>query len=290
MTMTQGDKSNPNVRMTEPRRILAVAYYRDGSQDRRESSIPLQQEQVRQWAEKNGFEIIQEFVDQGKSGRNARDRPAFKEMLANWVKKRNDFQCVLCLDFSRWGRFTTFDDSAYFFALYQHFGKEVIFTSLYTPHKGRRDLTCIPAVAYYRHIVNDHQENSISIQRDLIREWAEKNGVEIIQEFADHSKPGQSEEDRPAFEMLIDWVQQRDDFQYVLCIDLRCWGRFSSLDRSAVYCKICQESGKQVIFTNMGRSQQHDPLRAQFERSRAAQSRKRLMQDDPFLQDDDPPQ
>jgi DNA invertase Pin-like site-specific DNA recombinase len=46
-------------------RPRAVAYYRHSAQDRQENSIPIQREQVRQWAEKNGVEIIDEFEDAG---------------------------------------------------------------------------------------------------------------------------------------------------------------------------------------------------------------------------------
>jgi hypothetical protein len=46
------------------------------------------------------------------------------------------------------------------------------------------------AVAYYRHSAQDRQENSIPIQRDQVREWAENNGVDIIKEFADAGKSG----------------------------------------------------------------------------------------------------
>ena len=52
-------------------RPRAVAYYRHSAQDRQENSIPIQREQVHQWAEKNGVEIIEEFEDAGKSGLNA---------------------------------------------------------------------------------------------------------------------------------------------------------------------------------------------------------------------------
>ncbi len=55
----------------------------------------------------------------------------------------------------------------------------------------------VRAVAYYRHSAQDRQENSIPIQRDQVREWAEQNGVEIIREFADHGKSGLNAEDRP---------------------------------------------------------------------------------------------
>jgi hypothetical protein len=37
-------------------KVRAVAYYRHSAQDRQENSIPIQQEQVREWIEKNGVE------------------------------------------------------------------------------------------------------------------------------------------------------------------------------------------------------------------------------------------
>ena len=102
-------ETDPDVQRIEPPRFRAVAYYRHSAQDRQENSIPLQQEQVREWAEKNGVDIIHEFADAGKSGLNAEGRPAFTEMMDEWVKKRSDFDYVLCLDVSRWGRFQDID-------------------------------------------------------------------------------------------------------------------------------------------------------------------------------------
>ena len=72
--------------------IRAVAYYRHSAQDRQENSIPIQQEQVRAFADENGIEIIHEFSDAGKSGLNAEGRPAFTEMMDEWVTKRTDFK------------------------------------------------------------------------------------------------------------------------------------------------------------------------------------------------------
>lgn len=51
-----------------PAQPWAVAYYRHSAQDRQENSIPIQQEQVRQFAEEHGIEIIEEFADSGDSG------------------------------------------------------------------------------------------------------------------------------------------------------------------------------------------------------------------------------
>jgi hypothetical protein len=93
-------------------RFRAVAYYRHSAQDRQENSVAIQQEQVRQWATENGVEIIQEFADRGKSGLTAEGRDGFNDMMENWVKVRRDFDFVLCLHVSRWGRFQDIDLSA----------------------------------------------------------------------------------------------------------------------------------------------------------------------------------
>jgi len=34
-------------------------------------------------------------------------------------------------------------------------------------------------VAYYRHSARDRQENSVAIQQELVRKWAQENGVDI---------------------------------------------------------------------------------------------------------------
>jgi DNA invertase Pin-like site-specific DNA recombinase len=102
------------------------------------------------------------------------------------------------------------------------------------------------AMAHFRHSLEDHQEDSLPIQRDQVREWAERNGVEIIQEFADAGKSGLTSEDRPAFAQMIDeWVKRRADFTYILCLDASRWGR----SVSAASLAECEPRGKQLIFT-----------------------------------------
>lgn len=136
------------------------------------------------------------------------------------------------------------------------------------------------AVAYYRHSAQDRQENSIPIQRDQVREWAEKNGVTIIHEFADAGKSGLTSEGRPAFtEMMNDWVKGRTDFTYILCLDVSRWGRFQDIDLSAQFSAECRKHQKQVIYTTIGKPREDDPLYpvyVQFERFRAAQYSREL--------------
>jgi DNA invertase Pin-like site-specific DNA recombinase len=78
-------------------------------------------------------EIIHEFADRGKSGLTAEGRDEFNDMMENWVKKRMDFDFVLCLDVSRWGRFQDIDLSATYSAECKKHGKQVIYTTLGMP-------------------------------------------------------------------------------------------------------------------------------------------------------------
>ena len=117
-------------------RPKAVAYYRHSAQDRQENSIPIQQEQVRQFADDNGIEIVHEFLDRGKSGLTAAGRDGFQDMMENWVKTKSDFQFVLCLDVSRWGRFQDIDLSAQYSAECTRHGKTVIYTSIGKPKEN----------------------------------------------------------------------------------------------------------------------------------------------------------
>jgi DNA invertase Pin-like site-specific DNA recombinase len=111
----------------------AVAYYRHSAQDKQENSISIQQEQVQAWAAKNGLTIIKEFLEPGKSGLTAEGRPAFMDLMENWVKKRNDFKYIICLDVSRWGRFPDIDLSATYSAECKLHGKIVVYTDIGKP-------------------------------------------------------------------------------------------------------------------------------------------------------------
>lgn len=114
-------------------RFRAVAYYRHSAQDRQENSVAIQQEQVQHWARENSVEIVHDFADRGKSGLTAEGRDGFNDMMENWVKARHDFDFVLCLDVSRWGRFQDIDLSATYSAECKRHGKQVIYTTLGKP-------------------------------------------------------------------------------------------------------------------------------------------------------------
>jgi len=59
------------------------------------------------------------------------------------------------------------------------------------PKRGKADEAARPpAMAYYRHLVDDQQENSIPIQQDQVRQWAEEHRIEVVHEFTDLGKSG----------------------------------------------------------------------------------------------------
>jgi DNA invertase Pin-like site-specific DNA recombinase len=106
-----------------------VAYYRHSAEIGQENSVEIQQDNVRGFAKKHDIEIVQEFADRGKSGLNAEGRPAFNEMM-EWVRTRDDFELVLVLDVSRWGRFQDTDLSAHYESVCTQHGKQVIYTHI----------------------------------------------------------------------------------------------------------------------------------------------------------------
>jgi DNA invertase Pin-like site-specific DNA recombinase len=136
-------------------------------------------------------------------------------------------------------------------------------------HRSRR------AVAYYRHSAQDRQENSVEIQQDQVRAFAQENGIEIIREFADRGKSGLSTEGRHEFnEMIRDYVEGgKEEIDFVLALDVSRWGRFQDTDLSAYYTGLCSVHGIRVVFTTIGFPRDGDllhGLQLSIERYRAA--------------------
>lgn len=73
----------------------AVIYARVSS-DRQDTdlSISAQMRALKEYAAKNGYGIVREFVDEAESGRSA-DRPAFKEMVALSRRSSKTFDVIL---------------------------------------------------------------------------------------------------------------------------------------------------------------------------------------------------
>jgi DNA invertase Pin-like site-specific DNA recombinase len=99
--------------MTTNLRIPAAQYGRMSTEHQR-YSLENQFAAIQRYAEAQGFEITQTYVDPAKSGLVLRHRPALRQMLQDVVSGSAGYQAILVYDVSRWGRFQDTDESAHY--------------------------------------------------------------------------------------------------------------------------------------------------------------------------------
>ena len=103
--------------------------------------------------------------------------------------------------------------------------------------------------AQYIRMSTEHQQFSTQNQADIVREYAEKRGYEIVCTYADEGKSGLRIEGRESLQRLIDDVQnKRADFKTILVYDISRWGRFQDADESAYYEYVCKRAGINVEY------------------------------------------
>lgn len=123
----------------------AVCYYRHSAEDKQENSISLQRERVEKFCMENGIKILGEELDDGVSGISAK-RPGFQRLLNNWIEnKSQDFDFVMVLDVSRWGRFQNIDEAAYYDFLAYRNNRKVVYVD--------RGLNTDPSQEFVRSII-----------------------------------------------------------------------------------------------------------------------------------------
>ena len=81
----------------------SVGYIRCSTDMQADTSPEQQKRIIGQWAEVNNYEILRWYEDAGKSGTSFEKRNAFLTLKKD-AENRRDFQAVLVLDESRWGR------------------------------------------------------------------------------------------------------------------------------------------------------------------------------------------
>jgi len=110
------------------------------------------------------------------------------------------------------------------------------------------------AVAYYRHSAEDKQENSVPLQRDFVRDFAQKHDIEILHEEADEGVSGLTA-NRPAFQRLFnEWILNDEvpEFDYVIFYDVSRLGRFEDSDEAGHYVYMCTQRGLEVVYARRG--------------------------------------
>ena len=95
----------------------------------------------------------------------------------------------------------------------------------------------------------EHQQYSTENQADKIRDYADRNDIEIIKTYADEGKSGLNIGGREGLQRLLaDVGAGKADFGLILVYDVSRWGRFQDADESAHYEFICKQAGIRVIY------------------------------------------
>jgi DNA invertase Pin-like site-specific DNA recombinase len=98
--------------------------------------------------------------------------------------------------------------------------------------------------AQYVRMSTEHQRYSTENQAEIIAQYADRRGFEIVRTYEDSGKSGLRLDGRQALQLLIADVRSRSaDFAAILVYDVSRWGRFQDADESAYYEFICREAG-----------------------------------------------
>lgn len=105
---------------------MRVALYARVSSERqaeKDLSIPAQLKALRDYAAKNGWDVVQEFIDAAESARTA-NRPEFQRMIALAKKKPQQFSAILVWKLSRFAR--NREDSILYKSLLRKHGVQLV--------------------------------------------------------------------------------------------------------------------------------------------------------------------
>jgi predicted site-specific integrase-resolvase len=108
------ENNHPSDReISEAAPLIRAAEYVRMSTEHQQYSTENQGDAIREYATKHGFEIIQTYADEGKSGLRLDGRKGLQQLLNDVKTGQADFAAVLVYDVSRWGRFQNPDEGAY---------------------------------------------------------------------------------------------------------------------------------------------------------------------------------
>jgi site-specific DNA recombinase len=117
----------PYQSIIQVRRVVAmkVALYARVSSDKQDVdlSISAQFRALRDYATRNGYQVVREFVDEAETGRTTA-RPAFKEMISIARRSNKPFEQILVWKYSRFAR--SREDSILYKAMLKKAGVQVV--------------------------------------------------------------------------------------------------------------------------------------------------------------------
>ena len=101
-------------RLPQSQKIIRAAQYVRMSTDHQQYSIENQAAVIAAYAQLHKLSIVRTYRDEGESGLTIKNRMGLTELIEDVRSGRADFDHVLVLDVSRWGRFQDIDESAHY--------------------------------------------------------------------------------------------------------------------------------------------------------------------------------
>ncbi len=105
--------------------LVPAAQYVRMSTEHQQYSTSNQEDIIREYAAKPGYEIVRTYADEGKSGLTVAGHQSLRRMIADVQSGNANFKAILAYDMSRWGRFQNADQSAYYEYLCKRAGIDV---------------------------------------------------------------------------------------------------------------------------------------------------------------------
>jgi len=112
-------RRQPTLEEIRSLRLKAAIYIRMSTELQTESPEN-QERQIRAYAERYNMVVVKVYRDLGISGVTAEERPQFRALIDDVQHSRVEFNIVLYLDESRWGRFADSRDADYYRMILAH--------------------------------------------------------------------------------------------------------------------------------------------------------------------------
>lgn len=126
--------------------LTPVAQYLRMSKEHQRYSIRNQARAISAYAAEHGFAIVKTYTDPGESGLTLRERPGLQTLLADVIKPTRNFERVLVLDVSRWGRFQNLDQSGHYEFICFEAGAPVIYCAELFENDGTPVMTLLKQI------------------------------------------------------------------------------------------------------------------------------------------------
>jgi DNA invertase Pin-like site-specific DNA recombinase len=107
--------------------LLRAAQYVRMSTEHLRYSIENQKQAIDEYAHQHGMMLVRTYADSGISGLRSKNRPGLQSLLDDVIARRADYQVILVLDISRWGRFQDADESAAYEFMCRKAGLRVVY-------------------------------------------------------------------------------------------------------------------------------------------------------------------